>query len=543
MTHEQQEVLVSGPMPVTQGRDNVAGRQTSTRKLNGQFFTPPTTAAQMVDEVAWPRGQGVLLDPCCGDGVYLEAAVRKLLRSDLSSAERRRAISERLWGWDVDSAALQDCSQRLRPLLDAAGLGDVEVCLEHRDALLGLRPGEVIHHTVTNPPYLEAKRMPEDLKDRVREHCPTAARGAFDLYGAFVELAASWARASGGEFSVLIPNRFLVVAYATRLRELLLSGWALRVSDLSKACVFEDAAVYPIILHATPSLEPSYQVCVAGGEHVTIAPDTIRDRLGGMMPLAPVSSQGRRLFERCIQDTECRPLSEVSEIRWTVSFHRSGLRDQFVFDERPDSPHARRFLGGARYAGNSEVGHFRVDWAGSWIDYDEERARAEGNPFPLGAVHASPKLVICQNVRRARAAIDDEGFILKDTLLSLRLRAGQPADLLPWLALILNSNVFHFLYEHAYGGTRKGGAYLHFLPRYLLPFPVPPPPSLDHARELYGLLASSAGRLDDAEFQRLHRSAEELVRTAWKVTQGEGEALDAYAVPAPRMQGRRAAGL
>ncbi len=501
----------TAPRPLTRGRDNQASEGSSQRKLNGQFFTPASAADAMVQAVGWPLDPaypgGALLDPCCGDGAYLAAAIRKVLASGLSAGEQRAVIEERLWGWDIDPEALAACRAALGALLTEAGLPGALPRIEHRDALDGLRPGERVAAVVTNPPYLEAKRMPDALKRRIKAECPAAGRGAFDLYGAFVELAARWA----DELCLLIPNRFLVVGYADHLRRDLLAGWEIDVTDHSRDDLFADAQVYPIVLHARRSDRPRYRVAGA-----VAAP------LGTMLPLAPDDLAGRSLFQRCMSSPDARRFDDVADIRWTVSFHRAGLRDQFVFTDRPDSPHARRFLGGGRFAGNSEVDRYRIAWGGGWIDYDERRALQARNGLPPLSVHESPKAVICQNVRRARVALDTEGLILKDTLLSMRLKADQPAHLLPWLVLVLNSDLFHYLYEHAYAGTRKGGAYLHFLARYIDPFPFPPAPAPEVVDALHARLVADPARQPEAEA---------AVRAAWRVTAGEAQALDVYPLP------------
>jgi len=117
--------------------------------------------------------------------------------------------------------------------------------------------------------------------------------------------------------------------------------------------------------------------------------------------------------------------------------------------------------------------------------------------------------------------------VLKDTFLSVRARAQRPRERdlwSAWLVLVLNSELFHYLYEHLYGGTRKGGGYLHFLARYLDPFPLPPPP--DPARVLAVHRALEEGRGEPTQ-------AEALVWEAWGVVPRECAALQAYHFPVP----------
>jgi hypothetical protein len=167
-------------------------------------------------------------------------------------------------------------------------------------------------------------------------------------------------------------------------------------------------------------------------------------------------------------------LDEVLDIRWSVSFHRSGLRERYVTSERPDSPHARRFLGGAAFAGNGEVRRYRLGWAGTWIDYDETRLHSDGNVVPPLALFERPKVVICQNGRTLRATFDEEGFVLKDTFL-----CGDPRDVDHPLrrrprALVglLCSRAVHFFFSHVFYGGHVGGGYLHFLRSFLIDVPL-----------------------------------------------------------------------
>ncbi len=501
------------------------GQATSAAKLRGEVYTPLEVALGMVRRMRWPQDGPRLLDPACGEGVFLEAALRRLAELDLSPA-RRLEVLEHIQGWDIHRPALAACRARLEGVSAQLGFGGVLPRLVERDALADR--GERFDAVLGNPPYLESKRMPAALKAHVRRCCPLAATGAFDLYGAFVERAFR-ALEPGGELCLIIPNRFLVTAYAAGLRRLLLAESALRVIDLSTSRIFADAAVYPVVLLAHKGAAPSYRVehWDEADQAVELPAPTLRERLDGLMPLPPASRGGRSLLARSLAGAPFESLGDRLDIRWCVSFHKAGLRDRFVYEQRPDpAVDPRPFLGGGRWQGNREIEPYRVHWAGWWIDYDQARASAARNPLPPLEVHAAPKVVLCQNARRARAALDREGLVLKDTFLSLRCR--EPADLdaawLEWTVLLLNSRLMHYLYEHLYGGTRKGGGYLHFLTRYLAPLPVPPPPDAERVRRVHDAL--EAGEGDPAE-------AEALVRQAWKLTDEEREALEGYAYPEP----------
>ncbi len=502
---------------------SLVGQATSEAKLRGEVYTPLEVALGMVRRMRWPADGPSLLDPACGDGVFLEAAMRRLAELDLSLARMLEVLGQ-VQGWDAHGPAVAASRGRLARVSAELGLLGAMPCLVQRDALADR--GERFDAVLGNPPYLEAKRMPAALKAHVKRCCPVAATGAFDLYGAFVERAFGMLE-SGGELCFIIPNRFLVTAYARKLRRLLLGQAAVQVVDLSTSQVFADAAVYPVVVLARRAAEPSYRV--EGWEDPNLGVDLpaaiLRDRLEGLMPLAPASAGGSSLLARSLVGLPFEPLGARLAVRWCVSFHKAGLRDRFVSEARPErAVDPRPFLGGGRFQGNREVEPYRIDWAGWWIDYDQERARAARNPLPPLEVHAAPKVVLCQNARRGRAALDRRGLVLKDTFLSLRCR--EPADIqgawLEWAVLVLNSRLLHFLYEHLYGGTRKGGGYLHFLSRYVAPLPVPPPPDVARVKAVHDALEAGEGSVDEAE---------RLVWEAWGVTPAEAEALEGYGYP------------
>ncbi len=538
-----------GPRSPWRPRDNEAGRRTSTKKLLGQVFTPSRVAEQMLAWVEWPdeRRPGILFDAACGDGVFLEAAVQKVLRSGRPRDDIAAILEERLVGWDVDPAQVVACRQRLERVAEAAGLEGIRFRVECRDALAaGVPPG--VSCVVGNPPYLEAKRMPDDLKRAIHAAFPEAADGGFDLFGAFVAFALRLTR-RGGEVCLILPNRFLTGTYAAALRRVLREEYEAEVFDLSRERVFRDAAVYPIILHARKT-DSGTQAGMEGRGHASRTgqpslsfPSPALD----IWPLTPADPHGRALFERVMTSCTMPRLAQVAEVRWTVSFHRAGLRDAFVTPEQPAAtPHAQRFLGGGRFHGNREVLPFRVRWDGWWIDYDETRARRMNNAFPPLSLFTRHKVVVCQNARRLRAAVDREGFVLKDTFLAVlprrsgTLSASRPVagpdghrpssvgDLAPvdatldWLCLVLQSDVIHYLYEHLFAGTRKGGGYLQFLPRFLAILPVPPCPDEDAAVRL-------AARL--AEGEPAWKEAESMVLDAFEVSRSERRALMAYGFP------------
>jgi hypothetical protein len=491
------------PRPQTVGRDNEVGRRTSISKLNGVTYTPLAVARQMVAQLPMSDGEH-WIDPACGDGTFMVAALERAAELNISFT---------ISGWDIDADAVSLAEKRLANEFPDNTF--VRWRVEHRDALASPWP-DGVDAVVGNPPYLEAKRMSNEQKQLIKNKCPIAARGAFDLYAAFVELAVKSVK-FGGYVSLIVPNRISVTNNAGPLRAWILEQGDVSLVDLSKANVFPNAAVYPIVvtIHKQTLPSPKVRVITVTGayefELATVA------SIGGRWPL-PASLESAAITNRICSEVLNR-IGDYVIFKWTVSFHKAGLREQFVSQIRTASSNAMKFIGGGKFAGNREVSPGKMVWGGSWIDYDEVQARVLGNPLPPRDMFSSPKLVVCQNVRRARAAVDLDGYVLKDTFLLGALRPEFAIEHLYWICIVMHSDVFNIVYECLLGGTRKSGGFIHFLGSYLEYMPVPPIPDGLDVLEMYRQGFDESG---------LKVESEKVVRRAFDISVSESAWIDRW---------------
>jgi hypothetical protein len=188
----------------------------------------------------------------------------------------------------------------------------------------------------------------------------------------------------------------------------------------------------------------------------------------------PASPLLTELLSQLLRSLETGRLADLLDIRWAVSFHRQGLREQYVKTDPAGMEHPRKFLGGGTFSGNGDLERYRTHWSGWWIEYDVERLHRERNQLPPLRLFDQPKVVICQNARTLRAAYDDRCFVLKDTLLCGLLReTAHPLARYPRaLVGVLSSPVVHFYYSHVFHGGHVNGGYLHFLRSFLEDIPL-----------------------------------------------------------------------
>ncbi|HEY3378601.1 MAG TPA: TaqI-like C-terminal specificity domain-containing protein [Armatimonadota bacterium] len=489
----------------------------SERKRHGVYYTPEPVVRYLLRATA---PTGAVADLSCGDGAFLLEAAH---------------AEHRVMGIDRDATALDHAAERL------AMIPAERWHLQCADGLAPHFP-ETPDVVLGNPPYLEAKKADPALKAHCRALFPDVARGGFDAFICFIKAGLDLLP-PGGRLGYIVPNKLLIAEYARPLREWLLRETTiLELIDVSDISAFRDAAVYPILLVVRKSSPPA-QHQVRTGTVSDVQQLETGDFPVTFLPQARWTSTARRVFwlppqeasahalvERLMADPSARPFSSCLDIRWTVSFHRAGLRDEFIFPEATGRvPY--RLLGGKRFHGNADVRRYRTAWSGWWIDYDEARAKLLHNQLPPLSLFTAPKILIAQNAKRITATLDTEGFVCKDTFL-----LGRPhADLsLEYLLGVLNSSLMSYLYGILFNATHVGGAYLHYLACYLEDLPLriaddPTPvealvrailtPNLpEHARQDYD------AQLDELIFElyQLTPAERQLVRAAVPYSLGEG---------------------
>ena len=314
---------------------------------------------------------------------------------------------------------------------------------------------------------------------------PKAARGHFDIYSCFLELGTDLLKANG-KLGYIIPSKFLSSRYSKEMRGYLLEHNLIsEIVDLTHQNIFRPA-VYPVILILDRNRTNEETIKLANNvDYEELQTMNFKSKCKYVSADFFYKTSNKTIFlpdstslsiiEKIYSDSEYR-LGDLVRFRWSISFHRRGLREHFVF-EKPVSTKSRKFLGGKPFGGNREVERYGINWKGYYLDYDHEKAKGMKNNFPEIDIFTSKKIIICQHALRMRATLDTEGYICKDIFLLGHL-TQKAIDLNISLELILsllNSELFSFLYSIMYSSTEITGKYLHYLPMYLhdLPFIIP----------------------------------------------------------------------
>jgi adenine-specific DNA-methyltransferase len=186
-------------------------------KLRGGYYTP-MSVAEWISHWAVRTPRDRVLEPSCGDGVFLEAAARRLLQLGL----KRNQVSHQVFGVEIIPKEAEKSAVRLAntlgvDTLDTIFLADFFAWLETRHLEFDV--------VVGNPPFIRYQNFPEPARNRAMQLMAQVGLRANHLTNIWVPfvVGAVAALAAGGRLGMVLPAELLQVSYAGQLRSFLVS--------------------------------------------------------------------------------------------------------------------------------------------------------------------------------------------------------------------------------------------------------------------------------------------------------------------------------
>jgi len=241
--------------PSTPGRFADAGAG----KLRGGYYTSPEVAAWLCAWAARAASDSIL-EPSCGDGVFLAAAAARLGELGAGAA----AIARQLAGIEIVPAEAAAARERLRGKLGSRAAAAVAAGDFFE---WWLRPGRPrFDAAVGNPPFIRYQTFPEPDRGRamaILSRLGLKPNRLTNIWVPFVAAAAA-ALVPGGRLALVLPAELLQVTYAAQLRSFLAGRFA-RIDVIACNELFFATAEQEVVLLLADGARDARDGTAAGG--------------------------------------------------------------------------------------------------------------------------------------------------------------------------------------------------------------------------------------------------------------------------------------
>ena len=348
----------------------------------------------------------------------------------------------------------------------------------------GLKSEPGFDCVIGNPPYINAIRLNKILSEYEKPYWTgkfESAKGAYDIYLLFYELALTQTR-KGGATSFITPNKYLSAPYAQAFRTMILEKHTLvELCDLSAVKVFKDPSVYPVV-----SIFRAKTKDRRGGPKVRVFSPPSKEKLGdaGIMHLHDHPIEGRipeniwgylllyddRLFWNAIG--KCDVLADHGIVQASSTASEAEEFTAAIAEEAPGLTNKKFIKTGA-------IDPFFSKW-------EFQQVRHQGNNYTrpvLNIEHSvitklrreqyqKPKLIFAKVASYLEVFPDLKGdFASVDTNFFY-----DSSDDLRLYAALLSSEPVRFLYTALFGALRMRGGDFQFQAPQLRLIPIPKKP-------------------------------------------------------------------
>ncbi|MCR5712108.1 MAG: Eco57I restriction-modification methylase domain-containing protein [Prevotella sp.] len=454
-----------------------------------------STKKRLLDQLQQYRQwllQITILDPACGSGAFLNAALQFLMREHklLDEMETKLTGTElefqgvenvilenNLFGVDINEESVEIAQLALwlrtaKPQRKLNTLNENIKCgnsLISDPAIAGDKAfnwQEQFHKVfekggfdvvIGNPPYVSAIELKKCYSDEEYNYLKTqyfTARGTVDLYIYFFEKGLTLLNPNG-VLAYITPNRYLSASYGTALRQLIINEYSFyQLIDYSDKRVFEDASTYPVITMLQKG-NSDYVLCGKfNDEHELISKQYPSDKLNILENsiLGFLLNDKLTITQKVIKQSH--PLFVVGEINATSTAKEADDYSSLIIEDS-----------GYKLINTGTIDPYFTMWGYSNLTKQGKQYLKPYLPSNNSVIsqnrqnlYASPKIIISKIGLSCEAFYDKEGIYAS---IDTNCVHSFKADFIPEYVLCwLNSKLFNYMFECLFDGLRMSGGYL-----------------------------------------------------------------------------------
>ena len=438
------------------------------------------TKIRLLDKLTQYRDwlkQITILDPACGSGAFLNAALRFLIdehhKIDVMEAKvtestfvypdiDKEILEHNLFGVDINEESVEiaqlalwlrtaqprrklntlnqniKCGNSL--ISDPAIAGDKAFDWQKEFPQVFAKGGFDV--VIGNPPYVRPHYLDEDTKRHLWKEFPTYERKA-DLYVCFMEKAIELVK-HNGLTSFIVSDGWLRLDSFEKIRNYILQNTSvLRIVDFTKD-VFESATVKTCIFVFHKKLIDSNIVQAAVIEDIAdlnnIDYNHIRQDA--------FTATYKNVFDLSIDDSSTALKNRMLSISHSLgeSFSlafglKTGDDERFLTFNPSISPDCKKLVRGA------DVSRWTIAFKGEYVIYQPEQMRMNKTTARPGTAERfeQPKVLVRDTGGGLMATFDDSAYYAKDVIIIED--ENKSNNLLKALAATLNSKLLRWYYE------------------------------------------------------------------------------------------------
>ncbi len=218
------------------------------QKLLGQVYTPRFVVEKILSDIGFDNSNILgksILDPSCGDGRFLVVVAEKII--ELSPKEKLQENLEKIYGWDIDTQAIQFCIENLNERIKSLDI-EVNWNIYVTNSLEKIQDNsQKFDFIVGNPPYIRIQHLAEEERIYIQSFYKFCKNGSTDTYIAFYELS-DFLLAKNGICALITPNTFFYSETAKIMRAYFAQKQSIiKITNYGDIQLFENATTYSAI--------------------------------------------------------------------------------------------------------------------------------------------------------------------------------------------------------------------------------------------------------------------------------------------------------